>query len=433
MKVAFVTPMEERSAIAEVSLRVIQAVRHRWDIDIWYPACDRPRYTAVPTSPFVHGKKVARELASYDLVVFVLGNSPYHVEILAAARLVSGLVVMHDLSLIHLLAAYDDEHQVDLLESVARLCGPPAAAIALDDYRLKPGGSLTDLAGLLPMTQVAMQNSLGVITHSHYAAEAISGQTAGLIAVAPLPNLQPLAGKGADDAGHEMLLVVAGVVNSNKCIDRLIEAVAASKKLRDHARIRVVGSVSVEQRDYLAEVAAKAGLADRVELTGSLPLDEYDKALDDATVFVCLRDPVLEAASASLLDEMVRGRPVIVYNHGHYAELPDDAVIKVDPSGGQRALIQSLERLVSDLALGSDTGERGRDYVKSVHTAEAYARVLVDAGEAAMTAKAFIAGIRLLGRGLNRLGLDSDAYARVSAAAAFSALFVFDHWPHEEG
>ena len=68
-----------------------------------------------------------------------------------------------------------------------------------------------------------------------------------------------------------------------------------------------------------------------MSLSGPLDRSAYESELAAADVFVCLRDPVLEAASASLIEEMATARPVVVYDVAHYRELPDDAVVKVDP------------------------------------------------------------------------------------------------------
>ena len=58
---------------------------------------------------------------------------------------------------------------------------------------------------------------------------------------------------------------------------------------------------------------------------------QLQEVLARADVAVALRDPVLEGQSASVLTQLLSGTPVVVYDHAHYSELPDDAVVKVAP------------------------------------------------------------------------------------------------------
>lgn len=423
MRVAFVTPLQERSAIAQVSLQVIVALHHRWDVDIWYPACDRPRYTTVPTIAFADGLEVVDALVAYDLAVFVLGDSPYHLEILQAARHVPGLVILHDRSLTNLFALADQRFGTRLLDDVAEMSESPAIATALEDRRSSRVGE-DHLAELLPMTQVALQHSLGVLTHSEFAASAVRGQTAGQVFVAPLPAPPHGESGPPPSASGDALLVVAGLVNNNKRVDRLIEAIASSDLLRQRMRLRVVGACVAGVREGLLRGAAEAGLTDRVELTGSLPRREYEAALNEATAFACLRDPVLEAASASLLEEMATGRPVVVYDHGHYSELPDDGVIKVEPGDDNHRLVVALESLVAEPDRVAQVGARGRSHVQSHHVASNYAEVLFAAGASVLRARQVVKGLRQLSWCLSDLGLGRDDYARRVTAGAVLDLFI---------
>jgi glycosyltransferase involved in cell wall biosynthesis len=424
MRVAFVTPLQERSAIARVSLQVLTALRHRWDVDIWYPVCDRPHYTTFPTIPFKDGLEIADALRAYDLAVFVLGDSPYHLEILQASRDVSGLIILHDWSLTNLFSLADYQFGTRLLGTVADMSESPEIQQALVDRHVTPAGE-DRLAELLPMTQVALQHSLGVLTHSEYAASKVRGHTAGLVLVAALPVPPHQEPAPTPSSFDDVLVVVAGLVNANKRVDRLIEAIASSDLLRRRMRLRVVGSCPIAVRESLLAAAAAAGLADRFELTGSLPRQEYVAALSDANAFACLRDPVLEAASASLLEEMATGRPVVVYDHGHYSELPDGSVIKVAAHRASgESLVAALESLVTSSTRVAAVGDAGRRHVEALHTAGTYAEVLLVAGFEALRARHAISGLVGLGRQLSDLHLGDDSYSRSATARAVAELFL---------
>ncbi len=430
MRVAVLTPLDERSAIAAYLLPVLDEVARQWDLEVWYPACDRPRWTHHPTRPFWDGAAAARELAGHDLVVHVVGNSALHLEVVRAARRRPGLVVLHDGALVHLVAALDQQAGTTFLADAVS-GGGDAARESHRRYLAGDGRELQRLAGMLPLTDVVLQDSLGVLTHSHWMARRLLGQTLGQVSVARLPSLVPPdpapapaggAKAGGDDA--DVVLVVAGVVNANKCVDRLIRAVAGSDVLRRRMTVRVVGPVDRSVGTGLVELAGREGVGERVELLGGLARAGYEAVLAGADVFACLRDPVLEAASASLLETMSTGRPVVVYGHGHYAELPADVVVAVDPAAGTAALTEALERLVTDPEAARATGLRGAAHVTACHDTGQYAEALVAAGHAALAAEPLVAAVARRRRDLVAAGLAGDAAARQQAAQALHRLLV---------
>lgn len=423
MRVAFVTPLDERSAIADYSLRALDAVAERWDFDIWYPTTNRPRWTLHPTRPFWSGSAIVRELADYDLAVYVLGNSRYHIEILAAARRHPGLVLMHDRSLAHLFLAYDDIHRHNYVSEAAERAGDEAREL-LRHVKAGQRRLLDPLSEMLPMTDVALQDSLGVVTHSQWMADRVAGQTLGQVTVARLPHRPPPPApiSTQEDPDGPVTLVVAGAVNENKCVERVVRAMGSSPLLRRRGRLRVVGPITRERRVALAALAQAEGVERSVELLGALPRAPFDAVVRSADVFLCLRDPVLEAMSASLLEGLATARPVVVYNQGHYAELPDDAVVKVDPSAGPDRLREALEALIKDPERAALVGRRGRQHLETVHAVEQYAEALTIAASHAIATRPMVLAV---GRGrqlVGRLGIAERTVARNRVALVISRI-----------
>jgi glycosyltransferase involved in cell wall biosynthesis len=108
-----------------------------------------------------------------------------------------------------------------------------------------------------------------------------------------------------------------------------------------------------------------------------------------ADVAAALREPVLEGQSASVFTQMLAGVPVLVYNHAHYAELPDAAAIKVVP-GTEAALRDALRALVKDPEKRKRHGEAGRDYILSTRSGERYAEAIREAGDRALAARPMV-------------------------------------------
>ncbi len=73
----------------------------------------------------------------------------------------------------------------------------------------------------------------------------------------------------------------------------------------------------------------------------------------------CLRWPVFEGGSASAVEAMLSGRPIIVTDAGFYRDLPDDLVFKVDRRQELDSLTTQLTRLIADPSLRFRVGARG--------------------------------------------------------------------------
>jgi glycosyltransferase involved in cell wall biosynthesis len=284
------------------------------------------------------------------------------------------------------------------------------------------------------MTQVALQDSLGVVTHSRWMAEQVAGQTVGAVTVARLPHHPPppVPVQAIPDAVAPVTLVVAGAVNENKCVERVIRAMGGSALLRERTRLRVVGPIMGDRRAALAALARSEGVAGQVEVLGALPRAPFDAVVRSADVYVCLRDPVFEAMSASLLEGLATARPVVVYDQGHYVELPDDAVVKVDPAGGSDRLREALEALVTDPEWAALVGQRGRQHLETMHAVEQYADALAAAGTLAVAARPIVLAVRRARYHLQHAGIAGSEAARERLAVVVARLLVGPSQPAEE-
>jgi len=437
MRVAMLTPMSPESAIADVMVQATPDLAAHWDLDIWCPTEPSYRSSPVPVLPYeAPDHQVLDALSAYDLVVYVFGDSPWHSRILPLAVRLPGLVVLHDSSLTNLVrytaiqqgelevlarsveARYDSEH-ADILRGSA---GP-----------VTPDGWLRFCAEV-PLDDVALQGSLGVVVHSRWHARKVEGMTLGDVTVAPLPVPSTRLGFDQNQSGgasrllaglpeDALLLVTVGSANANRRIDVLLEALADDQAL---ARIHLwaVGPSEDKARIDLLNRARALGLADRFAVTGRVTDALLQEILSRADLAAALRDPVLEGQSASALTQLLSGTPVMVYDHGHYAELPDDVVLKVpvlDPVTGVRA---ALHQMVKDPAESARRGARGRDYVLASRSGAAYAAAILAAGARAVDAIPLVHVTADLGERLRRLGLHKEP--AVLEAATDLAFDLFD-------
>lgn len=399
MKVALVTPLATSSAVADVMMSAAAHVGPAWDLEVWYPTDGIPQACPVPSRTFMRADaEVIEELSKFDLVVYVIGDSPRHTEILELAQSLPGLVILHDASVTNLMrhAAERSESIPALIDHVRVSVGTVEAtefALALEEDEPL---AWFDLCSRVPMIDLAVSNSLGVLVHSAWAAARVDGLTFGEVSVAPLPVPTAEIGFGASTSApvaRDILagvpdsakaLVSVGAVNQNRCMDRVIEAVAEDPVLRESVHIVVAGSISRSMERDLLLLASEWGIKSQVHLLGTVSDAELERVLARADLCAVLRDPVLEGKSGSLLTQMLTGAPVVVYDHAHYSELPPEVACKVDPSGPVQELAAAFRRLVTDEEERRSVGRAAVRYVERVHTGDAYAQALVRAGEAAL-------------------------------------------------
>ena len=145
--------------------------------------------------------------------------------------------------------------------------------------------------------------------------------------------------------------------------------------------------------------------------------------LERADIISCLREPVLEGASASAIEGMKSGRPIVVVNAGFYADLPSDFVFKIPTPLETSSLRETLERLVSDEELRRNTGTKAREWALQVFTSQAYVSVFEELSEQFLQAKPLLMMSDRIGRQLAALGVKDDDPAVDSVAHRMRGLF----------
>lgn len=438
MKVAMVTPMSPESAIADVMMQALPHLNDTWDIDVWCPWEPRLRPCSVELYPYSDADdETLRRLSQYDLVIYVLGNSPWHSRILPLARALPGLVVLHDVAMTDLVRHMAVER--DLLNVLAARIASETSPTDAEAFRQGRHADGSDgwlrLSARNPMIDYATEGSLGALVHSNWHAGLVEGRTLGDVTVAPLPVPSTRLGfetaqrvqaeahlDGLPDSA--VLVVTVGAANANRRIDALIDAVATDDPLLERIHLWAVGpGEPVAMRD-LYERAERAGITDRFQITGAVSDVLLQDILDRADVAAALREPVLEGQSASVLTQMLAGLPTLVLDHAHYSELPDDIALKIDPAEPVSGLVSALRGLVADPAERAARGSRGRDYVLATRNGEAYADAIATAGDRALAARPVVLLSADLARSARRLGL--HAVPRATAAMTDLAFELFD-------
>lgn len=356
------------------------------------PLSDLPAqpFPGDPENPDGQGEPVA---------LYQMGNNRYHRAIWERAWTYPGVLVLHDVVLHHLLLdvtlgpeGVGGEEGLGLyVERLTRDHGWMGTPVARTKFW---GGYGEAPTFALPAHRTLLRRQRGVLVHSEWAAETVRRDTFGededvrIRAVPMGVPLPPVADAERGRAFRRRLGIpepapVLGCFGFQTPIKRTSTAVAAlaDPRLAD-ARLLIVGEVSPALD--LEAAARRAGVADRVHITGYVDFEDFTAALAAADVAVNLRYPTAGETSASLLRILAAGRPAVVSDYAQFAELPDALVAKVPLGEGEEtreseALAAVLAELLGDRERLAALGEASREHVRRTHDPRRAAEAVVEA------------------------------------------------------
>lgn len=239
----------------------------------------------------------------------------------------------------------------------------------------------------------------GAVVHGRHYQAAVAAACSGPVQVIPLAltfqgictDLPP-----PPPVKNRLILATVGHVNANKRVDQVIRAIGASPILRERTHYIVVGPVEDAERGRLTRLAARVG-APAPDFTGWVSDDTLCILLAGTHAICCLRHPVLEGGSASLILALRSGRPTLVSDQGSYSEVPDGLVFKCPPGREAAHVLHHLEGILEDSASAQAVGQKARDYAERVHSPRAYVDALMPLVErAARNAVPMLARRRIL-------------------------------------
>jgi glycosyltransferase involved in cell wall biosynthesis len=277
--------------------------------------------------------------ASFDAVVYALGNSAGHLPTIELALRHPGWLWLHQVRLPAIattgLADADDEqfeHRLARLLQRAYPGRPPLAAAR------RAGRSNLDLiaAGVGLVAPLA-ERCRGILVNSEAARRLLLLDLAPLAAHPPVHVLPPgcppvrprpagAAGAAGDGTGADPLVAAFGVVTMAKRPDLLVDAAALVG-----CRLAFVGPCPPVLAEAIAARGRARGIAERVEVVGSVDYRSWRDWMDRTTLAVQLRATESGETSTAVLEALAAGLPVLT-NMTSAAEYPEGTVARLDGS-----------------------------------------------------------------------------------------------------
>jgi glycosyltransferase involved in cell wall biosynthesis len=363
LKVAYFSPLPpERTGIADYSALLLPALQKRLDV-----AVVRRGATKSPRST--------------DVALYHIGNNPEaHGWIVDALRRRSGVVVLHDFVLHHLIAGLtigrgDAEAYVDAMHRDSGVLGR-LLAHGVVDHVLPP--LWEDRAQDFPLAVGILDRAEGVICHSRYVERSAREYGyEGPISVIPHPAWPSMElGARLAPEEHEPVVASIGYLNLAKRVPQLLEAFGRVRNHFPNALLVLAGSTASDLR------FDSGSLGEGVVRLNHLRENDLWRLLADSDVSVSLRWPTMGETSGMAIRALSLGKPLVVSDVGWFAELPDSVAVKVAVDEYEvDTLAAVLELLAQDDGLRKRMGAAASDYANREHDLDRVADLYVAALE----------------------------------------------------
>jgi glycosyltransferase involved in cell wall biosynthesis len=412
VRLAFLSPLPPApTGIADYSAEVLALLAARHEIDAFHaqPAVEGlPR--GVSAQPAAEFETRHRE-RPYDVAVYQMGNGPDHAFLYEPLLRVPGLLVLHDLVLHHARArhfldspaarAYAADPSSAVLRDAARpslqayrdevAYSYPSAGARLPEAQLATTGALLPYA--YPLLRIPVEASRAVAVHNDYMAEAVREE----VPAATVVRIPMAAEPSPTDAGvvsslrttlglrpDDFVVGCLGLLTPEKGIDTVGRAVARAASFLPRLRLLLVGSVP--DRERLLVQLARLGVAERTVVAGRVPLEELAAYMEAMDLAVHLRYPTARETSAALLRLLAQGRPVVMSDHEHLADVPANAVVRADLVSEEGDVTRAILRLAENDAARRSLGAAAREFARREHSPERTLAAYEDALERARAA-----------------------------------------------
>jgi len=380
------TPLPpQHSGVADYSANVLLGALARWyDIEVFVDDDVWPAWDVLRSFRVLHHSAFARRHAQrpFDLTVYQLGASLFHVYMYRYLQQYPGVVVLHDLTWSY--AIYADlvlpGRTAQFLEELRDCEGPEAVKqfrqISQAPDNVRQSQLIAFLDQHLMLTKI-VEHSLGLIVHMEASAVELRqrfAEHAEQVFVVPhgaedtyreSPEPRCQASRAALGIADEAFVVgVFGILDPVKRVETTLRAFAQLLAAHPWARLVIVGEAPDPlYQDTLRSLTDFLGIAASVTFTGYVSADNLKQWLLACDVVVNLRYPSRKQMSGTLVRAIAAGQPVIITDLPEWRFLPEEFVWRIAPDEREvETLADDLGRLATNPALRAALSVKARAY-----------------------------------------------------------------------
>lgn len=396
MRIAFLSPLPPApTGIADYSSQVLHLLADRHRIDVFHDqdAVERQGLPASCRIERVEAFLPMHRERPYDVAVYQMGNGTGHAFLYEPLARVPGLLVLHDLVLHHSRArmfleapealAYASDPSSETRRDAARQAiaryedevayNYPAQSGRLAATHLATVGALLPYA--YPLFRIPVEASRLTAVHNEFMARTLDAEIPGVevarialpaeraaVTEAEVAALRSRHGIAAD----EFVVGTFGLLTPEKRIETLARAVARASTDLPRIRLLLVGPQA--GRDPIEGHLARLGLLQRGVVTGRVPLADLPTYIDAADLVVHLRYPTARETSAALLRVLAQGRPTVISDLEHLADIPADAVVRADLADEEGEVTRAILHLAARPEARARLGRLAAGFVRRAHS-----------------------------------------------------------------
>ena len=405
-KIALFTPLHpQKTGIADYIEEMLPYLRNElggeYRIDIFVDNCKPNNEDVINNHKIFEIDAYESIHDDYDLAVYQIGNSPYHIKIYQLALKYPGIVVLHDYAIHNLaerLYLAQMQSNTAYLEELEFNHGVEAKNLAAQRFAKGEPGLWATAPIEYPMNRRIVDSSLGAIVFSQFAKEHLEAYGCNV----PVHRVYLHCGgeceKCSDkerDAARKRLKIttesgetvigVFGFIGGAKRPYSILEAVHTLLGEGKKIKLIYIGQVMDDCKD-LPKRIEQMGISSQVRLTGFTTNEEFNDYLLASDICISLRYPTMGETSGVLMRALSKGKPSIVTNVGTFMELSDDMVIKINHGESETdELIHSIGKLIEDKhfrnKIGANSLQYAKEHLEIASTAQSFAEFIKEAVE----------------------------------------------------
>ena len=371
LRIAYFSPLPPtKSGIADYSRELLPHLAAHAEITIFSANPNEIDNALAKHLPIQSITRYPEKRWQYDLPLYQMGNSIHHEALYPVLLRYPGIVTLHDYSLYH----FNTHRTVggNHFAGYVRELGYELGKRGIEYARRIRFGEQTPSLYDVPFNQRLLDSSLGIIVHSRYARNLTLTRTQ-KTAVTVIPqHVTVLTGKSRRDQlpwpDNAVIFASIGQITAAKQIELALRAFSQIRQDNPNAYYLIVGEETADID--LSAIVRSLSLTNSVQHTGYVAgLQEFIDWIHTADIIINLRHPTIGETSATALRALAAGRPLILFDHGWYSELPDSTCVKIPPLD-EDALVTAMSQLAQQPQKRQQLSEAGRQYIQSKHHPE---------------------------------------------------------------
>jgi glycosyltransferase involved in cell wall biosynthesis len=374
MRIAYFSPMPPaKTGIATYSSYLVPVLAKHCEVTVFAPNPCTWSSPEITLCNFEENPYLIKSLSVYDQIIYHIGNNPhFHLDIYKVLLRFPGVVVLHDLVLYFLVAG---QGKGGLIKEFCENYGPGKVDELWRVFNESPDGDLLQYGNpaRYPLIRRVLNRSHAIVVHNQASATRLAEMGfAPKVHVIPLLYYQDqvidVKRKNSNVLrSHlkfteaDIVIGIFGFIGPTKRIDKVFRAVRTILDETPNLSVRIL---IVGEGTPLTDAIYSHALQDVVIEMGFVPESKFLEFMNTVDIVANLRYPSMGESSASLIQAMSLGKPVLVTNDASFAELPDNVVIKISHgSQGILEIVRALRFLIESREKRELFGRNAHQYV----------------------------------------------------------------------